>query len=194
MIKTIKTNKHYIYGGLASLMMLILYVGIMLIFNPLYYVIDDFISKFIWFSLLIIIFGVQIGLITFVRSVNNRRKMTKGQTALSGGISTTSMLACCIHHVTEFIPLIGISAFTIFLVEFQVFFLIVGILFGTLSIMNILIHIQKYKVFESPSIFEYLKDVNLLKFRKVYVWLFIITVLGYGFYLVNGIFVLGGEF
>jgi hypothetical protein len=194
MIKTIKTNKHYIYGGLASLMMLILYVGIMLIFNPLYYVIDDFISKFIWFSLLIIIFGVQIGLITFVRSVNNRRKMTKGQTALSGGISTTSMLACCIHHVTEFIPLIGISAFTIFLVEFQVFFLIVGILFGTLSIMNILIHIQKHKVFESPSIFEYLKDVNLLKFRKVYVWLFIITVLGYGFYLVNGIFVLGGEF
>lgn len=194
MIRTIKTNKHYIYGGLASLMMLILYVGIMLIFNPLYYVIDDFISKFIWFSLLIIIFGVQIGLITFVRSVNNRRKMTKGQTALSGGISTTSMLACCIHHVTEFIPLIGISAFTIFLVEFQVFFLIVGILFGTLSIMNILIHIQKHKVFESPSIFEYLKDVNLLKFRKVYVWLFIITVLGYGFYLVNGIFVLGGEF
>jgi hypothetical protein len=194
MIKTIKTNKHYIYGGLASLMMLILYVGIMLIFNPLYYVIDDFISKFIWFSLLIIIFGVQIGLITFVRSVNNRRKMTNGQTALSGGISTTSMLACCIHHVTEFIPLIGISAFTIFLVEFQVFFLIVGILFGTLSIMNILIHIQKHKVFESPSIFEYLKDVNLLKFRKVYVWLFIITVLGYGFYLVNGIFVLGGEF
>lgn len=194
MIRTIKTNKHYIYGGLASLMMLILYVGIMLIFNPLYYVIDDFISKFIWFSLLIIIFGVQIGLITFVRSVNNRRKMTKGQTALSGGISTTSMLACCIHHVTEFIPLIGISAFTIFLVEFQVFFLIVGMLFGTLSIMNILIHIQKHKVFESPSIFEYLKDVNLLKFRKVYVWLFIITVLGYGFYLVNGIFVLGGEF
>jgi len=194
MIKTIKTNKHYIYGGLASLMMLILYVGIMLIFNPLYYVIDDFISKFIWFSLLIIIFGVQIGLITFVRSVNNRRKMTKGQTALSGGISTTSMLACCIHHVTEFIPLIGISAFTIFLVEFQVFFLIVGMLFGTLSIMNILIHIKKHKVFESPSIFEYLKDVNLLKFRKVYVWLFIITVLGYGFYLVKGIFVLGGEF
>lgn len=194
MIQSIKKNKHYIFGGIASLMMLTLYIGIMLIFNPLYYVIDDLISKFIWFSLLIIIFGIQIGLITFVRNVNIKRKMSKGQMVMSGGISTTSMLACCIHHVTDFVPLIGVSAFTIFLVEFQVFFLIIGILFGTLSIINILIHIQKHKVYESPSNFEYIEDMNLIKFRRVYVWLFIVTVLGYSLYLLNDIFVLGGEY
>jgi len=119
--------------------------------------------------------------------------MTKGQTALSGGISTTSMLACCIHHVTEFIPLIGISAFTIFLVEFQVFFLILGILFGTLSIINILIHIKKHKVYETPSTFEYLKDISLLKIRKIYVWTSILTSSGYGLYLFSDIFILGGD-
>ncbi len=193
MMMSIKKNKHYIYGGVGSFMMLILYIGIMLIFNPLYYVIDDFISKFIWFSLLIIIFGVQIGLITFVRGINNKRKMTKGQTALSGGISTTSMLACCIHHVTEFIPLIGISAFTIFLVEFQVFFLIIGILFGMLSVINILIHIQKHKVYETPSTFEYLQNINLLKVRKIYVLVFILASSGYGLYLLINIFILGGD-
>lgn len=193
MMMSVKKNKHYIYGGIGSFMMLILYIGIMLIFNPLYYVIDDFISKFIWFSLLIIIFGVQIGLITFVRGINNKRKMTKGQTALSGGISTTSMLACCIHHVTEFIPLIGISAFTIFLVEFQVFFLIVGILFGILSIINILIHIKKHKVYETPSTFEFLKDISLLKIRKIYVWTSILASSGYGLYLLINILILGGD-
>lgn len=192
MIRRFKNNKHYIYGIGASIVMLMFYIGIMLIFNPLYYVIEDFISKFVWFSILITLFGVQIGLITYIRNINNKRRMSKSQTALSGGISTTSMLACCIHHVTDFIPLIGVSAFTVFLVEFQLYFLIIGILFGVLSILNILIHIQLHSVYEIPSSFESLNKFDLFKFRKIFVGVFIMIGIVYSLYIVNDIFNLGG--
>jgi len=192
MIRRFKNNKHYIYGIGASIVMLMFYIGIMLIFNPLYYVIEDFMSKFVWFSILITLFGVQIGMITYIRNINNKRRMSKSQTALSGGISTTSMLACCIHHVTDFIPLIGVSAFTVFLVEFQLYFLIIGILFGILSILNILIHIQKHSVYEVPSSFERLNKFNLIRFRKIFVGLFIFIGIVYSIYIVNDIFNLGG--
>jgi hypothetical protein len=192
MIRRFKSNKHYIYGIGASIVMLMFYIGIMLIFNPLYYVIEDFISKFVWFSILITLFGVQIGLITYIRNINTKRRMSKSQTALSGGISTTSMLACCIHHVTDFIPLIGVSAFTVFLVEFQLYFLIIGILFGVLSILNILIHIQLHSVYEIPSSFESLNKFDLFKFRKIFVGVFIMIGIVYSLYIVNDIFNLGG--
>lgn len=192
MIRRFKNNKHYIYGIGASIVMLMFYIGIMLIFNPLYYVIEDFISKFVWFSILITLFGVQIGLITYIRNINTKRRMSKSQTALSGGISTTSMLACCIHHVTDFIPLIGVSAFTVFLVEFQLYFLIIGILFGVLSILNILIHIQLHSVYEIPSSFESLNKFDLFKFRKIFVGVFIMIGIVYSLYIVNDIFNLGG--
>ncbi len=192
MIRRFRNNKHYIYGIAASIVMLAFYIGIMLIFNPLYYVIEDFISKFIWFSILITLFGVQIGLITYIRNINNKRRMSKSQTALSGGISTTSMLACCIHHVTDFIPLIGVSAFTVFLVEFQLYFLIIGILFGVLSVLNIMIHIQKHSVYEIPSIFESITKFDLIKLRKIFLGLFILIGIVYSLYIVNDIFNLGG--
>ncbi|MGS0972740.1 MAG: hypothetical protein ACVCEJ_05855 [Candidatus Izemoplasmataceae bacterium] len=192
MIRRFRNNKHYIYGIAASIVMLAFYIGIMLIFNPLYYVIEDFISKFIWFSILITLFGVQIGLITYIRNINNKRRMSKSQTALSGGISTTSMLACCIHHVTDFIPLIGVSAFTAFLVEFQLYFLIIGILFGVLSVLNIMIHIQKHSVYEIPSIFESITKFDLIKLRKIFLGLFILIGIVYSLYIVNDIFNLGG--
>lgn len=192
MIRRFRNNKHYIYGIAASIVMLAFYIGIMLIFNPLYYVIEDFISKFIWFSILITLFGVQIGLITYIRNINNKRRMSKSQTALSGGISTTSMLACCIHHVTDFIPLIGVSAFTVFLVEFQLYFLIIGILFGVLSVLNIMIHIQKHSVYEIPSSFESITKFDLIKLRKIFLGLFILIGIIYSLYIVNDIFNLGG--
>lgn len=192
MIRRFRNNKHYIYGIAASIVMLAFYIGIMLIFNPLYYVIEDIISKFVWFSILITLFGVQIGLITYIRNINNKRRMSKSQTALSGGISTTSMLACCIHHVTDFIPLIGVSAFTVFLVEFQLYFLIIGILFGVLSVLNIMIHIQKHSVYEIPSIFESITKFDLIKLRKIFLGLFILIGIVYSLYIVNDIFNLGG--
>lgn len=37
----------------------------------------------------------------------------------SGGISTTAMLACCVHHVTDVLPILGLTAAAAFLGRYR---------------------------------------------------------------------------
>ncbi len=61
----------------------------------------------------------------------------------TGGTSTTVMVACCLHHVTSFLPVLGVSAATAFVARFQGPFLlgalamnIGGILFMGLTLFK----------------------------------------------------------
>jgi hypothetical protein len=45
----------------------------------------------------------------------------------SGGTSTTAMVACCLHHVTNVLPVLGLSAATAFLSRYQRPFMLVGL-------------------------------------------------------------------
>ncbi len=45
----------------------------------------------------------------------------------SGGTSTAAMVACCAHHVTDILPLAGLSAATTFLANYQVPFMLLGL-------------------------------------------------------------------
>ena len=175
-------NKHYILGFIASILMFTTYFGVMLIFNPLVYVIEDLISKFVLISLIVVSFGIQVGLFTYIRNFNKLSSLSRGQTAMSGGVSSTSMLVCCLHHVTELIPLIGISAFTIFLVKYQLLFLYIGVLFSILSIINLVLHIKKYHLFNDKSILNNFSEVTFLRYRNIYV---IVSSLIIGLYSVT---------
>lgn len=37
----------------------------------------------------------------------------------SGGASVTTMVACCVHHVADVLPVLGVSAATMFLTRYQ---------------------------------------------------------------------------
>lgn len=68
-------------------------------------------------------FGIQVGLYHHIRT----RGAGAGGVAASGGLSTASMAACCAHHITDVGPLLGITAATVFLVQYQRPLLLVGI-------------------------------------------------------------------
>lgn len=71
-------------------------------------------------------FGVQIGLFSYIKflSSNTANKMV----AASSATSTVSMIACCAHHLTDIVPILGLSALSLWLVSFQKPLLILGIL------------------------------------------------------------------
>ncbi len=51
----------------------------------------------------------------------------------SGTTSTLAMVACCAHHVTDVLPVLGLTAATTFLAEYRIAFMLVGLgmtLFG----------------------------------------------------------------
>jgi hypothetical protein len=45
----------------------------------------------------------------------------------SGGTSVTAMVACCLHHVTDVLPILGVSAAATFLTRYQRPFMLFGL-------------------------------------------------------------------
>ncbi|MFQ5401298.1 MAG: hypothetical protein ACE5E7_17080 [Anaerolineae bacterium] len=48
-------------------------------------------------------------------------------TGASGGMSTAAMVACCAHHVTDVLPILGLTAAATFLAEYRIAFMLVGL-------------------------------------------------------------------
>jgi hypothetical protein len=64
-------------------------------------------------------FGLQVGLYTHIRDLAKVGEVgfQGSRMAVGGGVSATSMVVCCLHHVTDVLPLVGFSAATLFLAE-----------------------------------------------------------------------------
>lgn len=117
-----------------------------------------------WMSLLIIGFGVQFGLFWLIRkgyyfSIHEKHDAhltTRTSTAVSG----MAMVACCAHHLVDLIPILGLSAATLFLSEYQEQFLIFGIVANLIG-MGMMFWLITGKI--KPSAFV---DVIATKVRR----------------------------
>jgi hypothetical protein len=85
-----------------------------------------------WIVIPIILgFGVQIALYTILRKRLFVPVMNTGSsgalTGASGTTSTLAMVACCAHHVTDVLPILGLTAAATFLANYQTAFMLVGL-------------------------------------------------------------------
>src|SRR5574341_519015 len=55
-------------------------------------------------------------------------------TGAGGATSTAAMVACCAHHVTDVLPLLGLSAAATFLAEYRIPFMLVGLVTNLIGI------------------------------------------------------------
>ncbi len=73
-------------------------------------------------------FGIQVGLFTYLKTVIHAAARGTGALAgAGGGTSTAAMVACCAHHVTDVLPLVGLSAAATFLAEYRIPFMLAGL-------------------------------------------------------------------
>ena len=82
-------------------------------------------------------FGVQVGLYTLLRQgafVSTHGPAGGATTTAGGGISTVAMVACCAHHVTDVLPVLGLTAAATFLANWKVPFMVVGLLTNLVGI------------------------------------------------------------
>jgi hypothetical protein len=138
-------------GGLA---LLALYFLILSVANSFNHAIEQFIDLWPWVSALVIGFGIQAGLYSHIRHEIRQRKSSAAATssvAAAGGISTTSMVACCAHHVTDVLPILGISAAVVFLNQFQDLFLTIGVMSNLVGMTLMLRIIQKHHLFSTGN-------------------------------------------
>ena len=76
-----------------------------------------------------------------------------------GATSTIAMLACCAHHVTDVLPILGLTAAATFLAQYRLAFMVVGLgttLLGIGFMLLILIRERRriIRIATSPSLLQ----------------------------------------
>lgn len=118
--------KSFFIGLVGFFGLLFLYFSLMLLATKNY---ATTIAQFgqLWYFILILSvgFGIQVGLYHYIKG--KKAPVSSSILKTSGAASTISMIACCAHHLTDVLPLIGFSAISIFLLQYQIYFLLLGI-------------------------------------------------------------------
>lgn len=91
-------------------------------------------------------FGLQVGLYTILKLRLFVPVATIGASGpmigAGGTTSTIAMVACCAHHVTDVLPILGLTAAATFFAQYRIVFTLVGLgttLMGILMMLFILI-------------------------------------------------------
>lgn len=92
----------------------------------------------IWIS-----FGIQAALYSILRFrlfvPTTSTAHTGAVMGTSGGTSVTAMVACCLHHVTDVLPVLGLSAAATFLTRYQRPFMLIGLGMNIVGIIVMLV-------------------------------------------------------
>ena len=123
----------------------------------------------LWIVPLIFGFGLQVVLFAYMKSVLKFQKAAlsvKASVTASGGVSAVSMAACCVHHFTDILPFLGVTALATFFTEYQIFFLAVGISSNIMGIFFMLKNIIGHGLYLEDGFISKLKSLNIkLLFR-----------------------------
>ncbi len=111
----------------AAGLLLAVYLGIIAIAQGPAHALDQLGADALFVSLIAAGFGVQIALFTELWAIDRRHRAGAAVTAAGTGTSTAAMLACCAHHLVDLLPIVGLSAFAIFLDAYRTPLFLLGI-------------------------------------------------------------------
>jgi hypothetical protein len=154
MVEAYKNNvvrRSYLWGVSGSVFLLVTYFLTLTLLNSFEYAFEEIKVLGIWIALLTTGFGIQTGLFVYVRGSLKARATAQATAsiAITGGMSATAMVACCMHHITSFLPILGLSAASLFLIKYQSFFLAFGVVSNVIGITVMLRLIQKQELYEA---------------------------------------------
>ncbi len=156
------------WGIVGALLLMSFYWLVLSLANSFDHAVEQWQQWWYWIVLLVIGFGSQVGLYSYVRyTVREKRiKSVGGEVAATGGVSAGSMVACCAHHVVDVLPIIGLSAVAVFLVEYQLFFMLAGVVSNVIGILYMLEIIKKHSLYNENSGLGRLVQFNLASGKR----------------------------
>ncbi|MFH0941985.1 MAG: hypothetical protein V1823_03050 [Chloroflexota bacterium] len=138
-------RRHVIIGVGAGILLLLVYAGVITLAQGAQHMLEQTARLWYWLAALAAGFGIQAGLFSFIRqALRERQASATASLAASSGVSAGSMVACCAHHLGDILPLIGVAGLTAFLVNYQTFFIILGVLSNIVGITIMLETIQRH--------------------------------------------------
>ena len=164
-IENISSLKPIIAGIIAALCLLLFYSAIMLLSNSVKLALLQFYNIWYWIVILMFGFGTQVGLFVYLKKIHKQKmqNLAAANASVTGSaaISSTSMIACCAHHLTDLLPIIGFSAFAIFLNRYQTVFLLVGVFSNIIGMLLMVRMLQKFNIKPKNTLLKNLLRLNL---------------------------------
>ena len=130
-------RKPIVYGIFASTILLGVYFLVLTLVSGWNYAQSQFFTYWYFITGLAIGFGIQIALYSYLRNLIKSGSGGRGVLGVTGTASTAAMLSCCAHYLTNLIPILGTVGAVTFVVQYQVEFFWVGILFNIGGIVYI---------------------------------------------------------
>lgn len=121
--------------GIGTVFYVVQVLGMQSLYAPFYF----FLAKWYLVTPLILGFAIQMG---FFRAIHLKAKQGGVTVAASGGVSTTAMIACCMHNFVSLLPIVGLSGIAVFFSTYQNYVFLVSILF---VLSGIIYMWRKYK-------------------------------------------------
>ncbi len=180
------TKNYLLHGIAASLLLTVLYFLIVSLAESFNHATTQFISLSYLIVPLVAGFGVQVSLFSYSHQLS--KAMGHGTVSVtgSGGVSTVSMIACCLHHVTDVLPILGLTAAGIFLTTYQSSLILIGVFSNVIGIIVILMVMQKHKLYNPNGLLAKPMKYNLRKVRNIiFVLSLIVIVLSFAWIGVN---------
>ncbi len=166
MFSNLNNRKFIIIGATASLLLLAFYFVVLSLANSFSHAILQFNQMWYWILLLAAGFGLQAGLYFFIKEGIRSKQDKSSIVAItaSGGVSAGSMVACCLHHLTDVLPLIGLTVAAVFLAQYQLLFIVIGVFSNLIGIIVMLEVIQKNKL--GGELFKKILVFDMGEFKK----------------------------
>ena len=129
--------KSIIKGIVAFLILLTIYFLVLTLVSGWKFTWEQFTQFWYYIILLASGFGVQFSLYSYLKGVAKQQASTGQVLATTGATSTTAMISCCAHYLTNILPVLGITGIITFIGQYQVQFFWIGLFFNLLGIFYI---------------------------------------------------------
>ncbi|QIN84441.1 hypothetical protein GBA63_18670 [Rubrobacter tropicus] len=132
-----------VFGALAALALIVFYLGVITVAQGWTHAVQQLGEDLPFVGAIVAGFGTQVGLFVYLRGMHSRA--AAGGVAASTGTSTAAMLACCAHHLTDVLPIVGLSGAAVFLNAYKTPLLWVGIVMNLAGIIYLALKIRRQR-------------------------------------------------
>lgn len=138
-------TKSLLVGVLAAGTLVGLYLGLIALAQGWNHALDQLQIDLGFVAALTAGFGTQVGLFAYLRSLQARMAGSGVGMAASTVTSTGAMLACCAHHVTDVLPILGIGGLAVFLGAYRTPLLWIGLSMNVAGITFLVFQLRRYR-------------------------------------------------
>jgi hypothetical protein len=139
---------------LGSALMAAVYFGFLTWAQGWDYAFGQFLRDRFYVLPIIVAFGIQTALYSVLRFRLFRPVASTAHTGAvvgtNGATSSTAMVACCLHHVTSVLPILGLSAAAGFLARYQRPFMLVSLGMNLVGIFAMLLVLDRARRESQP--------------------------------------------